>query len=298
MYTATDHSYQTFAWASNVGAPNLAITYNFTSSEVVLGTVTFSGSINGATISAIDYQNQVNYGGNSDAAIWTLQVGAAQIDVTDYASLFYQSATSDVPVIDNDGGVSNQRLSLISSPLPISLSDFTAQLNNKHTVDLDWVTQTEVNSKGFDIERSSNGRDFQKIAFVSSKAIDGNSTAKLVYASEDLNPVTGDNYYRLKEISMDGKATYSVVRKVIVPGNKQLISLYPNPANSFVNIKGLQEGNMIRVYDMTGKMILEKKAAESQLMQIDVSGIANGNYQVAVFNNDSRVFTGKLVKHD
>lgn len=183
------------------------------------------------------------------------------------------------------------------TPLPIALSDFTAKLNDKQTVDLNWFTQTEVNNKGFDIERSNNGKDFKKIGYVASKATEGYSAAKLAYTSEDANPVIGDNYYRLKEVSMDGKATYSVVRKVTI-GRGQLISLFPNPANSFVNIKGLQEGDIIRVYDIAGKVILEKKAAASQLMQIDVSGIANGNYQVAVFSNDSRVFTGKLVKHD
>lgn len=97
--------------------------------------------------------------------------------------------------------------------LPVTLTNFNAAIRNK-AVALTWSTATEINNEGFVIEKSVNGRDFSKIAFVASKAVDGNSTAAINYQFEDGKLLDGKSYYRLRQVDRDGKAALSETRFV------------------------------------------------------------------------------------
>lgn len=74
-------------------------------------------------------------------------------------------------------------------------------------VTLKWSTLSEVNCKGFEIERSLNQADFKKIGF---KKASGNSSAQINYVFEDKNvyksAVSRTFYYRLKIVNLDGSS--------------------------------------------------------------------------------------------
>ena len=93
--------------------------------------------------------------------------------------------------------------------LPITLTDFKAIKRNA-TIDLLWITATEINNKGFYVERSSNiTQGFKAIGYIASKAVAGNSSNTLAYNLVDENPIQSINYYRLKQVDINGKFSYS-----------------------------------------------------------------------------------------
>ncbi len=110
------------------------------------------------------------------------------------------------------------------TPLPVSLTKFNASAVG-NTIQLEWQTSFEENDVGFYIERSSNGRDWQPLSFVAGF---GNSAVVENYGYQDLNPLQGINYYRLKQLDLDGNIKYSAIASASIKTSDRLI-LYPNP---------------------------------------------------------------------
>lgn len=172
--------------------------------------------------------------------------------------------------------------------LPVTLTDFNAQIN-KGTVDLTWTTTLEQNNAGFDVEHSTDGRSWQVIGHVNSKAAGGNSNSELSYQLTDNNPADGVNYYRLHQTDLDGRSTLSEIRTVEFK-NTAAIQIYPNPVRTTAVIKGLSGNETLRVYDGQGRIVKDVKAGGAQ-ETINFSSLAQGTYRVQVVAVD-----GKLVK--
>ncbi len=88
--------------------------------------------------------------------------------------------------------------------LPVSLTKFEAK-ENQNTIKLSWTTVSEKNSSRFDVLRSFDGKDFQKIGSVNAS---GNSDASIAYAFTDENPFPGVNYYKLQQFDNNGDASF------------------------------------------------------------------------------------------
>ena len=114
--------------------------------------------------------------------------------------------------------------------LPVELESFTAKVIDEK-VYLKWITKTEVDNYGFDIERKTFDDDWKFIGF---KEGHGNSNSQKEYNFIDKKPVGGTKFkYRLKQIDTDGKYEYSDEIEVeIVPDKFILSQNYPNPFNS------------------------------------------------------------------
>jgi len=120
---------------------------------------------------------------------------------------------------------------LESYPLPIELLSFSGSVTEGRSR-LEWVTASETNNDFFTLERSVDGRTWQVIGIINSKAQNGFSTHPIHYLFFDENPLPGINYYRLKQTDFDGSYSYS---PIIALRNKTrsevLFLLYPNPTN-------------------------------------------------------------------
>ncbi len=97
-------------------------------------------------------------------------------------------------------------------PLPVELSSFAASLN-QNTIDLNWVTKTEVNNYGFNVERRINEEDWRTIGFVEGN---GNSISPIEYSYTDRDLFAGGSkfQYRLKQVDNDGTFEYSDIVEV------------------------------------------------------------------------------------
>jgi hypothetical protein len=109
--------------------------------------------------------------------------------------------------------------------LPVKLTGWKA-LRKEDKVQLQWTTQTEINSSRFEIERSDDGASFTVAATVNAK---GNSQLPVDYTWTDIQSLTGKSYYRLKMIDKDNQFEYSPV--LTVPGQDadKVIKLLTNP---------------------------------------------------------------------
>ncbi len=127
-----------------------------------------------------------------------------------------------------DGINSNNIHINVVQAVPVELVFFTAVFKNKK-VNLNWQTATEINNKGFEIERNvGNGWEF--VDFVLGK---GNSNLNTEYSYEDKTLLSGVVSYRIKQIDYDGKISYSSVVEIDLglPKKFEIYPSYPNPFN-------------------------------------------------------------------
>lgn len=112
-----------------------------------------------------------------------------------------------------------------SIALPIELGSFEAQPLNHQSL-LTWETLSEINSKGFEVEHSPDGRSWQSIGFV--PAI-GQASAAASYRFTHPNPRPGDNYYRLRLLDLDGSFEFSETRLLHFRDTRIALEVFPNP---------------------------------------------------------------------
>ncbi len=143
-----------------------------------------------------------------------------------------QTSLTDHAGGDNNGTLLNFTLSssrsnwIAESPLPVELTAFYARLS-ENNVTLHWKTASELNNKGFEVERSADSRQWSRLTFVPGN---GTTHAEQSYHYTDTNPVSGINYYRLRQVDFDGRHEYSKIVVVEQWGNVSSLAVSPNPA--------------------------------------------------------------------
>ena len=177
--------------------------------------------------------------------------------------------------------------------LPVTLLSFTGKKEGTLNL-LQWQTASEINNAGFALERSADGTRFSSIAFVNSKAEQGNSTALLDYNYTDARPLAGNNYYRLKQTDKDGKVNYSNI--VLLKGEKVngvfISSLYPNPAQNEVNVRiesSVAKRVTLVVTDISGRILMkrnEQLQSGTTLVSVITSQLVQGSYLMKVICDD------------
>ena len=161
--------------------------------------------------------------------------------------------------------------------LPVNLISFTAK-NTGNSNLLEWITTNEINNDHFDIERSADSFRFEKIGKVNAN----NTTApQKRYDYKDQQPLTNINYYRLKQVDIDGKFQYSKV--VSVTNHKTNFVVYPNPANDVIKILGANSNFEVIIYNILGKEVLR-----SSQTNIIITGLPNGIYTLRNGSNISK----------
>jgi hypothetical protein len=188
-----------------------------------------------------------------------------------------------------------------SGPLPVSLMKFEVQRLDNQRVVLNWQTALEVNNKGFEVEQSDNGTDFQKIAFVDGRV---NSNTIQQYNHIAIQPLSA--YYRLKQLDLDGKFSYSPIRFVGAGESQAGFGVSPNPSISKLQRVRLRfeqgasnEVLHLILYDAQGKLVWESKGKLADLedeINATIPQQANGLLYLRL---QSRVgsFEQKMVKY-
>jgi len=119
------------------------------------------------------------------------------------------------------------------TPLPVKLRSFDAEKSNQ-TVQFSWTTTAEVNNREFGVQRSETGEKWNDIAVVKGQ---GNSNGIHTYKAEDLMPLPGVSYYRLRQTDNDGASVYSKVKLIDFSGAAmEAMRVYPNPASGRLNV--------------------------------------------------------------
>lgn len=182
--------------------------------------------------------------------------------------------------VASGAGVSGNCSNVVCSALPVELMDFKGALGNDR-INLIWKTASELNNSGFEIQKSKNGRDWQIIDFVEGQ---GTTTEFNEYQYEDLNPFSGINYYRLKQIDFDGAFEFSKVIAVEYDNSERSINVFPNPSNGLINLQidnPSSQRMKIKISDNLGRKIWESELVEGESnWRKEIEIIGNGIYFV------------------
>lgn len=165
--------------------------------------------------------------------------------------------------------------------LPVKLTLFRANYRNEGVV-LDWQTASEQDNAYFQVEHSTNGKNFQAIGELPGKGTT-NTANKYNYLHN--KPAKGINYYRLKQVDYDGKIEYSKIVSAVVR-QEDAISIFPNPTDGPLFVKGHADESNARVTDFTGRVIWENALPENGM--IDLGGQPNGIYFVEIVSDGQR----------
>jgi hypothetical protein len=167
--------------------------------------------------------------------------------------------------------------------LPVTLQSFTAQRSGGNVV-LNWTTATEINNRGFNVQRLQGNGQWQTITFIPSAAAGGNSTSVQQYSYTDHNLFNGVTQYRLQQVDQDGRFRYSDIRSVRSEGQNTRVLLYPNPSFGTANLQ-FANANSVRdvlVTDMAGRVVRQWRSVTTQNLQL--SGLTPGVYSVKVID--------------
>lgn len=179
-----------------------------------------------------------------------------------------------------DGEEGEFNISLTGVPLPVSASDLKGKIVNK-VPQLSWVTYSERNNQGFEVQRANDGKSFTTVGYVSSKSNNGSSNSITSYEFQDRTYIAGEAYYRYVQKDIDGKTAVSnIVRLEQGKENGFTISAYPNPATGKVSIatKGVRAANsLITLTDALGKTV-HTWPVSADLLHVDLSELPAGIY--------------------
>lgn len=151
-----------------------------------------------------------------------------------------------------------------TNPLPVHLVAFDAKRLANNTL-VTWATADETNSAGFEVQVSSDGKTYRKLAFVASYSATSNQYQTYSYTDTEAGK-SGLRYYRLRQIDVDGTSAYSPVKVVsfaTIAAGTTLVNIYPNPSASsdqttLVVQSSVAGAGRIQVLDMTGRSIVSR----------------------------------------
>ncbi len=180
-------------------------------------------------------------------------------------------------------------LTLTASVLPVEWGNFSAE-KRENGVQLQWSTQSEINSKGVTIQHSTDGSTWTNLGFVKSN---GKASE---YVFDHKNP-ENVNYYRLEQMDFDGKTAVSKVISIQFDASKHPLSIFPNPATDVAHIRfDAAEKADIHIMDIAGKIIFQETAAQTGLLEWHTEGVARGMYFVVLTTNTARIVKKLVVK--
>jgi hypothetical protein len=212
--------------------------------------------------------------------------------------------TSTVAITVNADAASSaaDRLLVVFSPmpmtaLPVTFTSVKAYQEGKD-IAVEWNVENESNMQQYEVEKSSDGNSFTKVATIA--AINGIANN---YHWLDQQLLPGYNYYRIRSVDINGKTNYTQVVKVLVGKSGSEITIYPNPLkNGTINLQltnqppGIYE---IKLINPLGQEIISKKIIHTGGNIIETielnSGSAKGVYQLKVIKPDGSEQLSRVV---
>ena len=184
--------------------------------------------------------------------------------------------------------------------LPALLMSFSAA-NNNNIGELDWTMENQTSCKWFVIERSSNASGFDSIGVV----MGTNNTHTTDYTFTDNSLLSGNNYYRLRQVDMDGGSKYSkivcVYNSNVAVADKKM-KLYPNPAIATLNYtlnSPAASHATVMVYTMSGVLVIAQQqqlATGVNQQSLAISNLKSGNYFLKVVSQNGTQYDQSFVK--
>jgi hypothetical protein len=182
-------------------------------------------------------------------------------------------------------GITAIGIGSISTPLPVRFSNF-AVTKEGCTAVISWSTTMEQNNDRFEVERSLDGRTFSKIGTVQSQ---GNSSEQQTYSYVDEHPVQGLNYYRIRQIDLDGKNTSTEVKSQSFDCQRGQIKVYPTVTEGtvYVSMPTGYEQAKITMVDISGRQVTVNVPKDGLVRIVQFPSMAAGTYLLRIEHNSA-----------
>jgi len=251
--------------------------------DVLMATITFSGDP--SLSSQIKLANLPEGGIDPNPnSFFGFSIDGA--DVVNVVAQFY--AIPGISTVVNDGfGYSGTSYALTTGlvPLPVKFTGFNVvKKSNDGLVTWQVESETSVTDR-YEVERSLNGVDFQKVYTVAPK---NNGSSSNSYELTDINLSTvrssGIIYYRIKQTDKDGKFVYTGIKSLRLNAKSMAVGVYPNPIRNFANlsIDLEQDSNAtITINDASGKQVQNIQMPlfkGPNIKKINMGALASGSY--------------------
>ncbi|MBK8969448.1 MAG: hypothetical protein IPM36_22860 [Lewinellaceae bacterium] len=165
--------------------------------------------------------------------------------------------------------------------LPVELIHFNARRSGKE-VQLDWATAAEINNDYFAVEHSIDGKTFRTIGQIPGA---GTSQSTNQYTFLHREPAPGINYYRLRQVDLDGSKNYSILRTIVFE-DRPTYHLFPSPVEQDLNVTWQQETeNDLHwaIYNGWGGLVSSGRSlAPATSLSIPVDNLASGKYVLQI----------------
>lgn len=217
--------------------------------------------------------------------------------ITD-AVAFSPSVTSTYTVtglrtITQCSNVATSTVEVNTSPLPIELLYFKAELTNTNTVKASWATASEINNEYYLVQRSSDASSWQTLFKVNAA---GTSLVLNEYITIDTSPLSGLSYYRLKQVDFNGDYSFSNIESVELNEGGS-IKIIPNPFNEIFTLEfsSVKSVKQITIYNSFGQIIksIQIQDNNQNKITIDSSELPQGIYYL---RTDDLKINEKLIK--
>ena len=207
--------------------------------------------------------------------------------------------TYEVVVNDGKNCLDTARVVFLKAILPVELISFNVEAIDNETVQLQWQTASELNNDYFIIERSQDAFEWESLGHISGA---GNSNEIQRYDFVDTNPHLGINYYRLKQVDLDGTINFSDIQSAVITKD-YTITAFPNPTINqlFVSINSKNVTQdfstlSIELYNTLGQKVLKTNYSNisNGLIKLNVSHLEKGTYYLRI-RSDEGIIENKLV---
>jgi hypothetical protein len=186
----------------------------------------------------------------------------------------------------------------MSAPLPIRIGSFKAN-TEKNGIRVNWTAYNQGNTVRFEIERSTDGHRFNKVATLPVTTTEGD----VKYEWLDEQPVQGHNYYRIKEVYVSGSHEYSSSVYAIFDNRTNGISVFPNPLVN--NQCNLEFKNMsavkyfVNMINQSGQVVYKTTIAHDGTLRnhkLNIPAVlSRGVYRLIITNTGSSVSSSTSV---
>jgi uncharacterized repeat protein (TIGR01451 family) len=254
------------------GAAYLRSMVEGSSADTDNSTSTYSGSVNGRDQGT----------DNTNNFLFTIPLSSLP---SGFGAGYVISATASRTALGTSEFSGNA--TVVSGPLPVVLVEFTAQAVQQRDALLGWSTASEANSAYFEVERSFDGTTFAAIGRVAAQGTKLSASAYTLTDAGVATKATGPVYYRLRQVDLDGTATYSPQRTISFPKAATVrLGLYPNPVASTTTLDLSQlpaTGTVqVQLLDATGRQVRSWALGGGQLQPLELTSLASGSYVLVV----------------